>query len=357
VPWDKFPASRTVSNSRTDHPQFLMKLDYVRSPVATAAGTGGVRSTETFMSGVSAQILDLDGNILFSDIASDTYRIERTAGQGISQVNAFEISMKNATAALSRQLISTLKLEPAEFRITKADATSFEVEGLAIPEGVKHLSYEVIRPLNVQVGGKPVVVRLQLGEGQQSPRTQGSATIIEYSKLEDAPRRGDIVRVRNLPKRGQQILSECRETFKGAGSIDADFLLPYVRHSAYRSPKHRISIPDPVFYHDVNALLDAGFFRHRVEAPAMAETCVKPGYLLKVDGSKCGAEGCGVQFLSAITLIQEKGGARTANFVHAEKVSLEGVPEKEMPHFVGLKAFELTSKNQLKLSEKFIVPK
>lgn len=357
VPWDKYPASKTIANSRTDHPQFLMRLDYARSPVATAAGVGGVKSSETFMSMVSAQVLDLDGNVIHTDIASDSYKIERTAGQGIAQVNAFEISMKNAAVALSKQLMSSLKLEPSEFRISKVESNQFEVDGLSIPEDVKKISFEVIRPLNAKVGGKPVVVRLQLGEGQNPPRAQGNNTIIEYSKVEDAPKRGDIVRVRGMPQKGQRTMSECKESFKGTGSLDADFYLPFARHAAYKSQKHRIAVVDSVFYDDVNALLDAGFFKHRVRVPASTEICVKPGYLLKVENSKCAPDTCSVQFLSAMTLIQEKAGTRLANFVQAEKISLEGFPEREQANFVGFKAFEAAAKSHSKLTEKFISTK
>ena len=353
VPWDKFPASKTIADSRTDHPQFLMRLDYARSPVATLAGVGGVKSTEAFMSVVSAQVLDLDGNIIFSDVASDSYKIERTAGQGISQINAFEVSMKNAAVALSKQLAASLKLEPAEFRISKVDSTQFEVDGLSISEDAKKLSYEVIRPLNVKVGGKPVVVRLQLGEGQGPPKAQGGNTIIQYSKLEDVPKRGDIVRVRAMPRKGQVSLTECKETFKGAGSMDGDFYLPFTRHAAYKSQKHRIAFIDNVFYDDANLLLDAGFFKHRVKAPALSEVCVKSGYLLKVENSKCSAESCNAQFLSAMTVIQEKAGARVANFVQAEKVSIEGFSEREQNNFIGLKALESAAKSHQKLTEKF----
>jgi len=353
VPWDKFPASKTIADSRTDHPQFLMRLDYARSPVATLSGVGGVKSSESFMSAVSAQVVDLDGNIIYSDIASDTYKIERTAGQGISQVNAFEISMKNAAVALSKQLVTSLKLEPAEFRISKVDPTQFEVDGLSIVEDGKKLSYEVIRPLNVKVGGKAVVVRLQLGEGQGSPKAQGGNAIIEYSKLEDVPKRGDIVRVRGMPQKGQRSQTECKETFKGAGSMDGDFYLPFTRHATYKSQRHRIALVNDSFYEDTNLLLDAGFFKHRVKAPALSEICVKSGYLLKIENSKCSAESCNVQFLSGMTIIQEKAGNRVANFVQAEKITAEGFSEREQNNVIGLKAFESAVKGHSKLTEKF----
>jgi hypothetical protein len=357
VPWDKFPSSKTVSDSRLDHPQFLMKLDYSRSPVATAVGVGGVRSTESFMTGVTAQVLDLDGNVLFSDAAVDSYKLERTAGQGISQISAFEISMKNATVALSKKIISSLQLNPSEFRISRVEKNKFVVDGLKLPEGESSISYEVIRPLDVKVAGKNTFMRLQLGDGQEEPLAEGSGTAISYSKLEDEPKRGDIVRVRGFAKKGQQTVAECKDAYKAPGTLDADYVLPFVRQAAYVSPRHRMTITDPQFYEDVNTLLHAGFFKHRVKAKSLPETCVKSGYLVKLESSKCGVDGCAVQMLSAITLIQEKGGTRVGNYVHAEKITIEGFTEKEIANFVGLKAFETATKNITKLSEKFSTAK
>jgi len=357
VPWDKFPSAKTVFDSRLDHPQFLMKFDFSRSSVTEQRGVGGVKSTESFISGVTANITDLDGRVIFSEVGLDKYRIERTAGQGIPLINAFEISMKNATVDLSKKLIASVRLDPTEFKISKIEGNRFFVEGLQLPDGSKKISYEVIRPLGIKVGGKDVFMKLQLGDGQDSPSQVDGGTSFSYSKLVDEPKRGDLLRVANMPKKGQESIVECRDPYKAPGSIEADFKLPFVRHAAYKSPNHRVQIAEDGFYEDANALLQAGFFKHRISNVAQADVCLRSGYLLKVESSECSSESCKAQILTAITLIKEKGGARLSNTVQAEKVQLEGFPKDQLDSFVNNRAFESVLQGSRGLTEKFSTSK
>jgi hypothetical protein len=353
VPWDKFPSAKTVFDSRTDHPQFFLKLDFSRSAVAEQKGAGSVKTTENFISGVTANLLDLDGNVVFSEIGVDNYQIERTAGQGISQLSAFEISLKNATTDLSKRLLANIKLDPTEFKISRIDKNQFVAEGLILAEGQKKFAYEVVRPLGVKVAGKDVFMRLELGEGQESPVPTEGGTLLSYSKLVDEPKRGDFIRVANLPRKGQVLMSECPEIYKAPGTLDADFKIPFVRHSSYKSGKYKVRVVDSLFYEDANKLLLAGFFKYRVSPPVPTEICVRSGYLLKVESAECSADTCKAQILSAITLIQEKSGARVSNSVHAEKIQIEGFAKDQQENFISFKAFENVSKGIRGLTEKF----
>jgi hypothetical protein len=353
VPWDKFPSAKTVFDSRLDHPQFLLKLDFARSAVAEQKGVGGVKTTENFVSGVTANLVDLDGNVVFSELGVDNYKIERTAGQGISQLSAFEISLKNATTDLSKRLLANIKLDPTEFKISKIEKNQFLAEGLVLPEGQKKLAYDVVRPLGVKISGKEVFMRLELGEGQEPPMAVEGGTLLSYSKLVDEPKRGDLIRVANLPRKGQALMSECPEIYKAPGTLDADFKIPFVRHSSYKSGRHKVRVVDTAFYEDANTLLQAGFFKYRVPPPAQTEICVRSGYLLKVENSECSADSCKAQILSAITLIQEKSGTRVGNSVQAEKIQLEGFTKDQQENFISFKAFENVSKSIRGLTEKF----
>jgi len=357
VPWDKFPAAKTVFDSREDAPQFLMKFDFSRSSVTEQRGTGGVKSTESFISGVTANITDLEGRVIFSEIGVDRYRIERTAGQGIPLLNAFEISMKNATVDLSKKLLSSVKLEPTEFKISKIEGNRFFVDGLILPEGSKKIAYEVVRPLSTKVGGKDVFMRLQLGEGQEPPIHADGGTSFSYSKLIDEPKRGDLVRVPNMPRKGQESILECREPYKAPGSLDAEFKLPFVRHAAYKSPNHRVQVSDTMFYEDANALLYAGFFKKRVAAALPSDICLRSGYLLRIESSDCPSDSCKAQILSAITLIKEKAGSRLTNSVQAEKIQMEGFSRDQLNNFVASKAFESSLQGSRSLTEKFSTSK
>ena len=357
VPWDKFPSAKTVFDSRLDHPQFLMKFDFSRSSIAEQRGVGGVKSTESFISGVTANITDLDGRVIFSEVGVDKYQIERTAGQGIPLINAFEISIKNATVDLSKKLLASAKLDPSEFKISKIEGNRFFVEGLFLPDGSKKIAYDVVRPLDIKVQGKEVFMMLQLGDGQDAPSQVQGGMSFSYSKLIDEPQRGDLLRIANMPKKGQESIGECREPYKAPGSLDADFKLPFVRHAAYQSPNHRVQITDDVFYEDINALLQAGFFKYRVSTVAQADVCVRSGYLLKVESSECSTELCKAQILSVITLIKEKSGSRLSNTVQAQKIKLDGFRKDQLSNFVNIKAFENALQGSRGLTEKFALSK
>jgi hypothetical protein len=254
-------------------------------------------------------------------------------------------------------LVQSVKLEPTEFPITRIESNRFFVNGLMLPEGIKNLAYEVVRPLNIKVGGKDVFMKLELGVGQEGPVQAEGGTSFSYSKLIDVPKRGDLLRIANMPKKGQVIISECLETYKAPGSIDAEFKLPFVKHASYKAPNYKVRLSDSDFYKDTNLLLQAGFFKHRVASSAPGEICLRAGYLLKVESSECPSETCRVQMLSAITLIKEKGGVRLSNSVHAEKIQIDGFSRDQLDNFVINRAFESTLSSSRSLTEKFSISK
>lgn len=351
APWEKYPSAQQIFESRQDVPDYFLEFALSRSPVAFQSGQGGVKTVESFITAVTAQVVDARGHVIFSETGSDAYRLEKTAGQGLSLGSALEVSLKNATEALARRFIENVKFEPAEFKVGSVGQGRIVVPGLVVPEGAE-VAYEVMRPLDVKVGGRPVMWQLALGEGNQPPSSDGQSTTISYSKLDVDPRPGDIVRVLNLPRKGQSRLAACTDVFRGTGSAPADFLLPLVRNAAYRSLRHQVLLTDPEFYADANHLLEAGFFKKRMEPPAPADTCMKPGYLVKQESLKCEAGTCAGQILSATTVIVEKGGTRLANFVQAEKVTYDGFPETQAENFLGFKAFENTLRSLGKLTDK-----
>jgi hypothetical protein len=136
------------------------------------------------------------------------------------------------------------------------------------------------------------------------------------------------------------------------GSAPADFLLPVVRQSAYSSQRFQVALTANDFYSNANVLLREGKFKLKVQAPNATEVCLRAGYLVKPDPPACSGAVCGFDMLSAATIILEKSGHRTGNFVHAEKISIKGVAAPEVTNFVGLKAVESVSSNLPKLIEK-----
>lgn len=353
VPWDKYPAARTVSDSRLDAPQFFLRFEHAVSPVALSAAKGSVKTSESFVSAVTAQVVDNDGNVVFSEQGSDRYELDKVANQGLSLANAQEVALKNATARLAANFLKTVKLSPAEFRISRADKKNFWVEGF--PVSGQNIVYEVLRPLGVKLGGKPVLMKLALDGTTVPPEADGSKGRFAYSTSAPdvpVPEAGDIVRVLT-PLRGHlPEMAACGEVYRANGSLPADHLLPLANHVAYRASRYLVSISDAGFYADANRLLAAGFYKFRLPPFTPTEFCFKPGYKVAQTAGQC-AESCSSTFLNALTVIVEKGGARTHEAVQAQQVSIEGFPEAQRNNFIGLKAMEESLRSLDELSRKF----
>jgi hypothetical protein len=351
VAWDKFEAVRKDLDSRKDSPDFLLKFDYAYSPVVFESGQGGVETRESFIATVAAQLVDQRGTVVHAEVAQDHYRLEKRGGRGLDINNAKEVALKNATAALAKKFIANVKFQPAEFTISSASKSSFSVEGLTVPEGVD-IVMEVLRPLDVKVGGKPTFWRISFDRSDVTPAVEGGRMVFSYSARDTELRRGDRLVVANMPKPGQTRLTECPTPYVAPGSAPADFLLPVVRQSAYSSQRFQVALTANDFYSNANVLLREGKFKLKVQAPNATEVCLRAGYLVKPDPPACSGAVCGFDMLSAATIILEKSGHRTGNFVHAEKISIKGVAAPEVTNFVGLKAVESVSSNLPKLIEK-----
>jgi hypothetical protein len=348
--WDKVKSAKQISDNRTDAPDYFLRFEMSRSPVATQAGLGGVKTADSFITAVAAQVVDRGGNVLFSEIAHDGYRLERTAGQGLSLAAAQEISLKNATIALAQRFVDNVRFTPGEFQVSAVGKDSFAVTGLSLPPDAQLPAYEVLRPLGVQVRGRPAFWRLALDEGTKAPVSDGRSVTFSYSRLEDAPRPGDVLRVRDVPRGGQTRMSECREAYRAPQSAEADYLLPLVRHAAYRSGQHLLSLHGDDWTGPANQLLEAGFFRDRVTSGQPTEVCMRPGYAVRVEPGACTAASCTTRVLAATTLIQERAGERVANAVQAETLSLDGFTQSQAESLVGLRAYESVLKNLSKLT-------
>lgn len=351
VAWDKFASVRKDLESRVDHPDFFLRFDLAQSPVTFESGLGGVETKESFATTVAVQLVDLRGNVLFSEIGQDFYKLEKKGGKGLDINNAIEISMKNAASYAAKRFVSNVKFQPGDFEISNASKTSFTVPGLSIPEGAK-VSYDVLRPLNVQVNGKKTFWRLTLGDGANDPQSDAQKTTFAYSVLDSEVQRGDRLVVLNMLKKGQTRLSECPSHYVAPGSISADYLIPIIRSAAYNSQKTQVSLTTPEFFADANYLLNEGKFKLKTEPLSKTDVCVRTGYSVKAEPPKCDGSGCSLDLVAAATVIHEKGDQRVLNVVQAEKINLKGVAEPQVTQFIGYKAFDSVVRNLPKLSEK-----
>ncbi len=351
VSWKDFEAVRKDFESRQDAPDFFLKFDYSFTPVVLESGAGGVETRESFVATVAAILVDRKGAVVHAEIGQDVHRLIKKGGRGLDINNAKEVALKNATAAAAKKFIANVKFQPAEFAITAANKSSFSVEGLAIPEGAD-LSYEVLRPLDVKVAGKPTFWRIAFDPADSAPKVEGPRVTFGYLGKDTEIRRGDRLVVANMPRRGQTRLSECPSHYVAPGSDPSDFLIPVIRQSAYASQRFQVTVSKEDYYTNANALLQEGKFKLKLSPPAPGEVCLRPGYLVRREASNCSGAECSFEMLSAATIILEKAGQRVGNFVQAERISVKGVAGPQVENFAALRAAESVSNNLPKLVEK-----
>lgn len=351
VPWSNFESVRKDFESRQDAPDFFLKFDYSFTPVFLESGAGGVETRESFVATVAAMLVDRKGTVIHAEIGQDFHRLLKKGGRGLDINNAREVALKNATSAAAKKFIANVKFQSAEFPVTAANKSSFSVDGLSIPENTD-LVYQVLRPLDVRVGGKPTFWRLSFERSDRGPNQEGSRTTIGYLATGSEIKRGDRLTIANMPKRDQTRITECPNHYVAPGSDSADFLIPVVRQSAYASQRFQIIVSKEEFYSNANALLQEGKFKLKISPPEPTEVCLRPGYLVKREASNCSGNECSFEILSAATIILEKAGQRVGNFVQAERISTKGVAEPQMETFTSFRASESVSNNLPKLIEK-----
>ncbi len=352
VPWDKYATIRQTFESRKDTPDYFLRFDWGKTPDTLESGLGGVETRESFATVVGVQLVDINGNVIFSEVGHDNYKLEKNSGRGLDIRNAYEVSLKNATLVAAKKFVENVKFQLVDFPITDATNDTFTVEGLAIPAGVK-VPFEVIRPLGIEVNGRKVVWRMALDDDPDAPKVNGNKVTFKYFSADGLKvQRGDRIVVSSLPRKGVERMAECFAHNVGIGSVNADYILPFIRNAAFRSQKLQVTLSNSAFYDEANYLLREGKFKYQIKPEPMTDTCVRPGYLVKPEQLKCEQGSCAVNFLNAIQVSYQKGDQRVANFGEAEKISLSGVAEPQVANFTAFKAFESTSKIVQKLIDK-----
>ena len=355
VPWDKYPSSKTIFDSRDDPPNFFLRFEKSESPVFTHSGAGGTRSEEKFMTLLTSQVVDKDGSVIFSESGKDSYLLEKVGGQGLSLSNAKEISLKNSLVDLMSNFLKSVKLEPKEFKIINADKGKFSVKGLEIPPG-QDIVYEVLHPLGVKFQSKNVSLRLNVDRSTNLPVSLDGITTIYYSGMApDYPpvENGDILRVINMPRGAAPEISACGSTYIGKDSIQSDHLTPLINSVAYKSVNYSVSISNGDFYSDVNRLLHSGFFKFRIPPYSKTEFCFKPGYVVKQTGVLCEGSSCKVSFLTGIKILIEKEKQDVKDIAIGDKSEAEGISENEITSFIGYQSMIRTDNLLQELTKRF----
>lgn len=338
--WEKIPSAQTIFDSREDHPNFFLRFDMSQSPVFTQMSNGNVRSKESFATILTAQVVDKNGNVIFSEMGKDTYNLEKVGSQGLNILNAKEISLKNSLVDLMKNFLQNVKLEPRDFVISEVQKGKFIVKGFDVPAG-QDVTYDVVHPLGVKFNAKEVSMTLKFDKGADLPVSNAGSTTFSYSASDpDYPeiKKGDLIRVITMPKGNIPELSSCGTVYKGANSIPSDYLLPLINHVAYKSQNYIVQFSNPDFYEDVNRQLYSGFFKYRLAKFQPTEFCFEPGYLVKKLDGACNADLCNTNMLTALKIVIKKNDVVAKEFSIGEQTSLEGFSEKETLNLIGYRS-------------------
>jgi hypothetical protein len=351
---EKYPSVKNTFDSRDDHPNYFIRFEMSQTPVFINYGQGGVKANESFATFLSAQVVDKNGQVIFSEAGRDSYTIERTGKQGISQFNAFEISLKNSVIDLTKNFLNNVKLDPKEFSVTSVKGGKFSIKGLELPPG-QDIVFEVHRPLSAKINAKTAYMRLLIDKGAEAPITSGGSTVFSYSMAPDYPevKPGDIVKIVTLPKPNAPAVTACGSKYLGKDSLEADHLLPVINQVAYQSSKYLVSILDSDFYSDTNQLLKNGFFKLRLAAPKAPELCFKPGYVVAKKEATCERSLCNLKFLTGMKLVLEKGGAEVKEISFGEQTALSNVPEAQISNSLAYRSMLSASTIAAELTKRF----
>jgi len=352
VPWDKYASASTIENSRSDSPNFFLRFEMAQSPVFTSTGQRGVNTEEFFSTALTAQVVDNDGKVVFSEIGRDDYSVKKTSGKGLNIFNAKEISLKNALLDLNKNFLNNVKFQPKQLRISEVGQGKFKVPGLEVPTG-QRVTYQILKPLNTNIGNKPAFMQVKILESAEDPVTADGATTFSYTLEPDYPeiKPGDLLSILKLPD-NQPEATVCSSPFVGKDSYHANYLLPTLSHHAYRSAFFNVGIADAAFYESTNNLLKQGFYKLRVRKPTDPELCIRPGYVVKKSDASCTADGCSVKFLTALRLTTMKSGSELKDASIAEQSILNGVSEVQIDSAIGYRAMINANKTLSKELEK-----
>lgn len=343
APWDKYPASKQVFDSRSDAPDFFVRFGVWTTPVFVQTGAAGVNSEEKFGTLVAGTLVDKAGNAIFSELGSDQYVIKRTSGAGLALGSAREIATKNAVVDLSGRFLKNVRFDYKDYVISEALPGQFMVQGLSVNDG-QDITFEVLHPLAVKQGAHPVMITLAAEAADAPPQTKAGGTLFSYRNVDPknypSVSNGDIFRVVASSRAGVPDLSACGPATGSTGSLPGDFLAPVIEHAVTRTSQYNVQIADAGFYAATNGLLRNGFYALRLKAPAPAAACFKSAYVLKVAEKKCAAEGCGAKVVLGLrATIQSQSGV-LKDAIAGENIQISGVHESQVDNLATYQALQ-----------------
>jgi hypothetical protein len=342
VTWQKLPSMTEASGVRKDAPDFFLHFTPAISPLTALAGAGGTKTSEMFHTLVTAQVIDKFGKVVYSDLGDNDYSIEKVNGNGLGFEEAREISLKNATRKLAQNFIANVKFTPKDYKIVKVDGGKVWVEGLTGIAPAEQLTFDLLHPLDAQIGGKRAMLDIDAGHGSGNLETSGDLVGLPYSAANPAmpkPRSGDLLRLYAQAVPGVTKIIECAEApYIGQNNIaDGNYLAPLVQHTLYQSKKFASYIGAQAFYDDANSLLGQGLFDLRLERPAHA-ICSQPGYAIREEAAACAdPQSCNATVSIGVVVRLKKGPEIIKTFSTGLRTEFSGFPAASKSTFYGYK--------------------
>lgn len=355
VTWQKIPSMAEASGERKDPPNFFVRFTPAVTPVTMLSGSGGTKTSELFHTLVTAQVIDQFGKVIFSEIGDNDYAIEKVNGEGLNFTQAKEISLKNSTQKLARNVIANVRFEPNDYKVARVEKDKLWVEGLqGIPLSEK-LTFHVLHPLSAKVHGKTAMIDLDASPGTGDLVADGDLIGLPYSVTNPVlpkPQRGDIIRLYSQISSSVTKIQDCSEaTYIGQNNVvEVDYLAPLIRHAVYKSKKFTSYVGDTAFYSDANNLLQKGLFSLQLERPSI-ELCSQPGYAIREEGMQCeDPQNCKATVAIGIVARLKKGGVVQKTFTSGLRSEFGGFQSANKRTFYGYKQLS----NGLSMQSDFI---
>jgi hypothetical protein len=341
------PGAEQVKDTREDTPQYILSIKYAETDLFNQTGKGGVLSKDSFATVVQAKISDLKGTVFGSALGTDKYSLERTAGIGLSLNNAKEISYQNSTKSMVEDLLKKVKFEPKTFKINNVDAKNkiLNIDNLNIDEDFE-ITGQVLRKLSIKVGQKEVYVRLPISTKGNAEKNGKDAKIpfqlTDVGKDYFMPKSGDSLLVYTLPKANAKRVDLCESEYIGKNNtLAVKFATPLVSNVIFNAQNYQVIDMSQNLASSINKLLDAGFFKYRVDSLSANQSCLQPGYLIREESTSCIPDSvCSSTLQSAIIVRLLENSTSKKDFAIKKQTKLQGFEEKSKEAFYSLTAFD-----------------
>lgn len=331
VNWSNVAGMAESTRANRDAPDYFLRFTPVMTPSVTLSGSTGSRSAEMFHTLVTAQLVDQFGRVVYSGMGDDDYTIDRVGGEGLSLPHARAISLKNASAKLAENFVAQVRFAPRDFQIVKVDKERLWIGGFD-PTAIKDKpSFDVLRKLDVSIGGKPALLDLDVSGGGAELAAENGLLGVPYSLVNPElpkPRQGDLLRMKMSTPVGTEPAMDCDEPLFAPPSnqFQADYMAALVRHAIYKSSKFSVHVGDPAFYADVNKFLGDALFDMRIQRKDQP-ICFQPGYAIREQSLQCSEpNNCKAQVTMALVARLRREGQAAKPYGTAVSSEFSGFP-------------------------------